>query len=69
MVKPVPQTHVEQGLGEHLGAKSTIKPKTLFRAWLGTGSEAAGRDWAQDKRPRRSEEMPLFLHFKKTLCV
>lgn len=50
MVKPVPQAHMEQGLGEHTGAKSTIEPVTALRARLGTGSEAAGMDWTQDKR-------------------
>lgn len=51
MVERVPQVHVEQGPGEHLGAKSTTKPTTMpLGAWHGTGSEAAGGDWAQDKR-------------------
>lgn len=50
MVEHVPQAHVEQEPGEHLGLKSTIKPITPSGEWQGAGSEAAGRDWAQDKR-------------------
>lgn len=49
MVEHVPQAHVEEELGEHLGVKSTIKPITPSGEWQGTGSEAAGREWAQDK--------------------